>query len=325
MAPEQILLIVLVTGVILYTLFGGADFGVGVWEFGTAFQSSEKEREYLYRAIGPVWEANHVWLIFVLVILFGAFPLAFAEICRALWLPLLIALVGIVFRGVGFAFRSYAAGMMRQQAIWGTLFSIASTATPFFLGAAFGAMASGKMQTTGWISPFSVYSAFFFVGVCAYISAVYLTREAKNQREKELEMLWRSRSLTMGVWLGILSLVGLVIIKTDAPILWNEFRQHSWSFVSLSFVFGNLSLWGLWKGKLTAATICSQLAIVSVILGWSVAQYPILIWPGLTMAMAKSPEPVLWAMIWGLSLGSILLVPSLVYLFYLFKGKRPQA
>src|SRR3989344_5223894 len=119
MPPEQILAAILVAGIILYTLLGGADFGVGVWEFSTFFQSSEKEKNHLYRAIGPVWEANHVWLIFILVILFSAFPRAFASVCRTLWLPLLLALVGIIFRGVGFAFRSYAAGMVKQQAIWG--------------------------------------------------------------------------------------------------------------------------------------------------------------------------------------------------------------
>lgn len=320
MLPEQILLAVLVTGIIFYTLFGGADFGVGVWEFSTAFQSSEKEREYLYRAIGPVWEANHVWLIFILVILFSAFPPAFAAICRFLWVPLLLALVGIIFRGVGFAFRSYASGLVRQQVFWSVIFSIASTATPFFLGAAFGAMASGKEK---WISPFSIFSAFFFVGVCAYLSAVYLAREAKRDKDAGLEMLWRRRALTMGVWMGALAMAGLAVVATDAPVLWEGFRKHSWFFVIFSGAAGLLSLAALWRRKFFLATLASQSAVVGVILGWIMAQYPVLVWPSITVDMAKSPEPVLWAMIWSLVFGSIFLVPSLAWLFYLFKGRRP--
>ena len=320
MAPEQILLAVLVAGIVLYTLFGGADFGVGVWEFSTAFQSSEKEREHLYRAIGPVWEANHVWLIFILVILFSAFPPAFAAICRFLWVPLLLALVGIIFRGVGFAFRSYAAGLVRHQAFWGIVFSVASTATPFFLGAAFGAMASGKEE---WLSPFSIFSAFFFVGACAYLSAVYLAREAQTDRNADLETLWQRRAVTMGIWMGVLALAGLAIIATDAPVLWEGFKKKSWIFVIFSSVSGLLSLTALQYRRFFLATFCSQSAVIGVVLGWIAAQYPVLVWPALTVNMAKSPDPALWAMIFSLAIGSIFLIPSLAWLFYLFKGRRP--
>ncbi|OGQ37669.1 MAG: hypothetical protein A2W61_07920 [Deltaproteobacteria bacterium RIFCSPLOWO2_01_44_7] len=307
MPPEQILAAILVAGIILYTLLGGADFGVGVWEFSTFFQSSEKEKNHLYRAIGPVWEANHVWLIFILVILFSAFPRAFASVCRTLWLPLLLALVGIIFRGVGFAFRSYAAGMVKQQAIWGAIFS-------------FGAVASGK---SSWLSPFSIYSAFFFVGVCAYLSAVYLAREAGQSGATDLVTLWRRRSLTMGVWMGILAVTGLAIIATDAPSLWEGFKLRSWPFVILSVLSGATSLWALLRSRFVTAITCSQIAVVSVILGWATAQYPFLIPSVMTIESAKSPDTVLWSMIWSLALGSVILIPSLFYLFYLFKGKRP--
>ncbi|MBI5300202.1 MAG: cytochrome d ubiquinol oxidase subunit II [Deltaproteobacteria bacterium] len=357
MLPEQILAVILVIGIFLYAILGGADFGVGVWEVITAFKSSEKEKEHLTLAIGPVWEANHVWLIFILVILFSAFPPVFAAIGRSLWFPLLLALVGIIFRGVGFAFRSYVAGMVRQQTLWGAVFSFASTATPFFLGMAFGAAASGKSgilqngdfsgnYLTGWISPFSIFSAFFFVGISTWLSAVYLTREAGSElcsREGEappalpvegalpapiienkttLILLWRRRSLVMSVVMGVLALAGLAIIANDAPFLWNIFKQRSLIFIVLAMLAGGISLWALWRNHFMMAALSSQGLVLSVILGWVVAQYPFLIFP-LSMEAVKAPPAVLWAMIWSLAIGSVLLIPSLTFLLYLFKGKKP--
>ena len=333
MLPEQILASILVVGIFLYAILGGADFGVGVWEVITAFKSSEKEKEHLYRAIGPVWEANHVWLIFILVILFSAFPPVFAAVGRALWFPLLLALIGIIFRGVGFAFRSYVAGMVSQKIFWGVVFSFASTATPFFLGAAFGAAASGKLEIlqngdfagnylTGWISPFSIFSAFFFVGVSAWLSAVYLTREAGIGNATALMLLWRRRSLAMSVLMGILALAGLAVIATDAPFLWNSFKQRSLFFVVLSLLAGGASLWALWRNHFMIAALSAQGLVFSVILGWAAAQYPFLIFP-LSMEAVKAPPAVLWAMIWSLAFGSVLLIPSLAFLLYLFKGKKP--
>ena len=145
MGPDDLLLIVMLSALTVYALLGGADFGAGVWEFITVLRASDKERQHIYKAIGPVWEANHVWLIFVLVILMNGFPLAFAALSRALWLPLLMALCGIVFRGASFAFRSYGQESYRERKLWEAVFAIASTATPLFLGASAGAVASGKL------------------------------------------------------------------------------------------------------------------------------------------------------------------------------------
>src|SRR5438552_804125 len=141
MAIETTAVVMIGLGITLYAVLGGADFGAGVWEFNTALRASERERRLIERAIGPVWEANHVWLIFVIVSMFSSFPTAFVALSRALWLPLLLALVGIVFRGAAFAFRSHAVAAARQQEVWGAVFALASTAAPFFLGAAVGAVA----------------------------------------------------------------------------------------------------------------------------------------------------------------------------------------
>ncbi len=330
MAPEVILLVILWLALTLYVLLGGADFGAGIWEVNLAFQAPEKERSLLQRAIGPVWEANHVFLIFVLVLLFNAFPPAFAALSRALWLPLLLALVGIVFRGAAFAFRSYAVGAVRQQAGWGVAFALASTAAPFFLGAAVGAVAAGNLAVTprggfagnyliDWISPLALFNGFFTVGVCAYLAAVYLAREATQERDAELADLWRQRALATGVWMGILALAGLVFLATEAPLLWQGFQERAWPLVVVSLVTGFFSLGALWRRNYTASAAGVAATVATVLASWGVAQYPALVLPAITIEGAKAPNAILWAMIGSIAVGALVLLPSLGWLFMIFK------
>lgn len=334
MPAETAIAGIMMLAVTAYAILAGADFGAGIWEFNTALRAPRRERELLYHAIGPVWEANHVWLIFVLVGLWTAFPPAFAAISRALWIPLLLALVGIVFRGVGFAFRSYAAGAVRQQEVWGAVFALASIAAPFFLGAGAGAVASGRLAVradggysgdfvTGWIGPMSLFSAVFGVGICAYLAAVYLTREAAMSRQKDLEETWRSRSLATGAWMGLLAAVGLILASSEVPALRQGFRDRAWPLVGVSVASGVGSLAMLVARRYTLAAAGAAGAVAAVVWGWGVAQYPALVPPAVTVENAKAPATVLRAMLWGIAGGAVLLVPSLGYLFYLFKGKRP--
>lgn len=336
MAPEVILLGILWLALTLYVVLGGADFGAGIWEVNLAFQAPEKERLLLQRAIGPVWEANHVWLIFVLVLVFNAFPAAFAALSRALWLPLLLALVGIVFRGAAFAFRSYAVGAVRQQATWGVAFAVASTAAPFFLGAAVGAVASGNLAVTAsgdfsgnylmdWISPLALFNGFFTVGVCAYLAAVYLAREASQEGDAELADLWRQRALATGVWMGVLALAGLLFLATEAPLLWQGFQERSWPLVVVSLVTGFLSLGALWRRHYTAAAAGVATTVAAVLAGWGIAQYPALILPAITVERAKAPDAVLWAMIGSIAVGTLVLLPSLGWLFMIFKRAQRKS
>lgn len=331
--PEVIIAVILWLALTLYVLLGGADFGAGIWEVNLAFQASEKERALLQRAIGPVWEANHVWLIFVLVLLANAFPPAFAALSRALWLPLLLALVGIVFRGAAFAFRAYAVGAVRQQVGWGVAFALASTAAPFFLGAAVGAAASGNLAVTprggfagnyliDWISPLALFNGFFTVGMCAYLAAVYLAREASQGGEAQLANLWRQRALATGVWMGVLALTGLVFLITETPRLWQCFQERAWPLVLVSLVTGFASLGALWRRHYTAAVAGVATTVATVLGGWGVAQYPFLILPAITIQEAKAPKAVLWAMIGGIGVGTVLLLPSLAWLFAIFKRER---
>lgn len=337
MAPENVLLVVVFLGLTAYALLGGADFGAGVWQVNTALLAPEKERNLLFKAIGPVWEANHVWLIFVLVAMFGAFPEAFAAVCQSLWLPLSLALVGIVFRGVGFAFRSYAVGDVRQQFLWEVVFAIGSTAAPFFLGASVGAIASGKLRLasdgqfdgnylTGWLSPMALFTGFFVVVMCSYLAAVYLAREASQGKDESLVQLWRRRALATGTWTGVLALAGVVYVATDAPLLWQGFRERSWPLVIASIIAGCMAQVALAREAYRTAVMSAAGAVTMVIWGWAAAQYPYLVPPEITVESAKAPDNILWLLMVTIAGGSALLVPALLYLFYLFKsGSRPAA
>jgi cytochrome d ubiquinol oxidase subunit II len=334
-APEDLLLGIMFLSLTLYTLWGGADFGAGVWEFNTAFSASDRERDLIYRAVRPVWEANHVWLIFVIVALHTAFPIAFAALSQALWLPLALAMAGVVFRGVGFTFRSYALGAVRQKALWGGVFALASTATPFFLGASAGAVASGRLEVTedgrfrgsyltGWLSPLSLFTGFLVVGLCAYLAAVYLVREARQAADAGQVVLWRRRALASGVWMGILATTGLVLVALEAPALSEALVRRGWPLIGLSIAAGVGSMICLLRGRLTAAALVAGLAASSIIWGWGVAQYPLLVPPAITVEAARSPDGVLWVMIAAIGGGTLLVVPSLAWLFYLFKAQTPH-
>jgi cytochrome d ubiquinol oxidase subunit II len=335
MGPDDLLLLVMLTSLTLYAIWGGADFGGGIWEFSSVLQSTEKERGHVYRAIGPVWEANHVWLIFVLVILLNGFPLAYAALGRALWMPMLLVLVGIVFRGAGYIFRSYGRGRAREQTLWEAAFAIASTATPFFLGASAGAIASGRLAITetgqyeadylmGWISGETIFTGFYSVAMCAYLAAVYLTREADAQGEADLTRIWRQRSLSTGLWMGVLSLGGLALVWIEMPELTKGFLQRGWPFVFISLICGFWSLYDLWHARYSRSAVLSSGAVAAVIWGWGVSQYPILIPPKITSEHVKAPDNVLWAMLIVITMGAIFLLPALAYLLFLFKANRSE-
>ncbi len=334
MAAETFVLLTMVGGLTLYAVLGGADFGAGVWEFNTALRAPEEQRQLIYTAIGPVWETNHVWLIFVLVGLWSGFPPAYAGLSQALFVPLLLALGGIVFRGVGYAFRLYAAELVEHARIWQAVFAVASTAAPFFLGVVAGAVAAGLPVdaagrftgsfATGWISPTAVFGGFFTVGVCAYVAAVFMTREA-HLHLPSAETVWRRRALLTGLVMGGLAALGIAVVAVDAPVLWDGFRQRAWPLVAVSAVAGLWSLVAMVRQRYLAAGIAAAGAVAAVVWGWAAAQYPFLVPPELTIEAARGPEAVLRVMVWGIVGGGLLLVPALWYLFALFKGRPPQA
>lgn len=332
MGPDDCLLVVMLCALTLYAILGGADFGAGVWEFTTALQATDRERQHIYKAIGPVWEANHVWLIFVLVILMNGFPAAFAMLGRDLWLPLLLTVCGVVFRGAAYVFRSYGRGLDRERILWEAIFAIASTATPLFLGAAAGAVASGRLTATaaapaeavlfGWVSGLSVFTGFYSVGMCAYLSAVFLTREAKQAADQDLTTTWRQRALSTGLWMGVFSVGGLVMVAIEAPSLASGFLVRGWPLVVVSLFCGIGSLVEVWRLNCTRAAVAASGAVAAVIWGWGISQYPLLIPPSLTARSAKAPDNVLWLMLAVISTGAVFLLPALGYLFVLFKRQK---
>lgn len=333
MGPDDLLLIVMLMALTLYAVLGGADFGAGIWEFTTALQSTDRERQHIYKAIGPVWEANHVWLVFVLMILMNGFPGAFAALGMTLWLPLLLTLVGIIFRGGAYIFRSYGGGAKRELVLWEGIFAIASTGTPLFLGAAAGAIASGKLvipteasppsqYVIGWISALPVFTGFYSIGMCAYLAAVFLTREAYIIGDQHLITIWRQRSLSTGVWMGVLSFGGLVMVAIEAPHLAEGFTIRGWPLVIVSLICGIGSLIEVWRLNCTRAVIAAGGAVTAVIWGWGISQYPVIIPPGITAATAKAPDGVLWMMLIVIVTGGVFLLPALGYLFMLFKSEQ---
>ena len=329
-----LILIILLTALALYAVLGGADFGAGVWEFNTVLRASDRQRELLYHAIGPVWETNHVWLIFILVILFGAFPPAFATLNQALFVPLLLALVGIVFRGAAFAFRSQLKSDPRAGRIWESTFALASVLTPLFLGASVGAIASGQLKIDdagnyqgdylfGWINSLSVFNGFFTVGLCAYCSATYMIREASQITEpidrKEMVSLWRKRALYTGSFMGVLAMTGLILVATSYPELWSGMLRRGWSMILLSMIAGCFSIWAIHHCLINSSVVGVSITCSCVVFGWGFAQYPDLL-PGVWSAeQAASPTPVLRIILLATLIGSLFLIPSLYLLFRVFK------
>lgn len=332
MGPDVLLYTVMGLAVVLYAVLGGADFGAGVWQFNLAFRMPPDEQRFCDRAMGPIWETNHVWLIFVIVVLFSAFPPAFAALSRALWLPFLLALVGIVFRGCGFAFRHYATGAEDVQRRWSIVFALSSTFTPFFLGASVGAVASGQLRVasdgsftgsyfTDWISFLSIYTGFFSVGVCAYLAAVFLTRDAAREGNPHWVTTWRRRALGMGVTVGILAITGLMVVAVDAPMLWDELSGRATPLVVLSVLAGGYSLLALYRHWYNGAVLGASVTVAAVIGGWALGQYPILVPPAILVPQAAAPDNVLWLFILTAALGSVVLIPSLGLLFWVFKAQ----
>ena len=316
-------------GLTLYVLLAGADFGGGVWDLFASGERAEDQRALISSAIGPVWEANNVWLIFVLTGLLSAFPSVFADLSVALYLPFSLALVGIVLRGSAFAFRSHGEPDSAWQRSWTRVFGIASLVTPFVLGAAAGSIGSGRIRIadgevragliSAWTSPLSLFAGLFALTICAYLAATYLTVEAIQRDEDDLERDFRGRALVAGALAGLLAAVGLVLVRSEAPVLWEGMRHAGLLFALASAVAGVGSLVAVWTRRYRLARMGAIVAVASVLFGWGVAQWPYLIVPDVTVTAAAAPEGTLRVVIVGYALGGAVLAPSLFLLFRIFK------
>ena len=328
---EATILGIIGLGLTLYVLLAGADFGGGVWDLFASGVRAQEQRALISAAIGPVWEANHVWLIFVLTGLLSAFPTVFADLSVALYVPFSLALVGIVLRGSAFAFRSHGEPDSAWQRSWTRVFGIASLVTPFVLGAAAGSIASGRIRVvdseiqaglfSSWTSPLSLFAGLFALTICAYLAATYLTVEAVQRDEDELERDFRGRAVVAGVIAGVLAAVGLVLVHSEAPVLWEGMRESGLVFAAVSAIAGVGSLISVWTRRYRLARAGAVAAVASVLFGWGVAQWPYLIVPDVTVTSAAAPDATLRVVVVGFAIGGAVLAPSLYLLFRIFKSE----
>ena len=310
-------------GVLAYALFGGADFGSGFFDLtaGGAARGAEM-RSQIDHSIGPVWEANHVWLIFCLVTWWTGFPASFAAVMTTLFVPLVLALAGIVLRGAAFAFRKYAASI-GQARVYGAVFAGSSLITPFFLGAVAGAIASGRVPAEGygdrwssWLHATSVFGGVIAVGTCAFLAGVFLCADAERAGHDRLVASLRRRTLGVGAATGLVVFVALVPIQHDAPTLAHGLERQAAPLIVVSGVAGLLTLLLLWRRRFRVARISALVAVATVISGWGVGQYPWLLVDEVRIADAGGADATLVGLLVAVGCAAVVVLPPLVALLW---------
>jgi cytochrome d ubiquinol oxidase subunit II len=333
MSLELILAGIMLVSLTFYALLGGADFGAGAWVLLARGPRGAAQEQLIARAIAPIWEANHVWLILVVTILFTAFPPAFATITTRLHIPLTFMLIGIVLRGAAFAFRSSAieaegGGGYREGRRWERLFAVASLLTPILLGVTIGAIASGSLRTedTGfldlfvwdWLAPFPIAVGFFALALFAFLAAVYLTVEAKDPH---LQEDFRRRALASAGVVAILAVIVFVLSKRGAPGIPRDLSQSwwGWSLLLLAVIMALGAVFGLWRRRFVLARFLAAGEVVAILWGWALAQFPFLVEPTITIYNAAASPQTLRLLLVAIIAGVLLLFPSLYYLYRVFK------
>jgi cytochrome d ubiquinol oxidase subunit II len=314
-------------GLVLYTVLAGADFGAGIWQLAArARPEGRPYRDHAFRAMAPVWEANHVWLLFAVTVSWTAYPRVFASVFSTLCAPLFLAAVGIIMRGAAYALRS---GAPDRRAI-DVLFAVSSVLTPFGLGAAVGGIASGRVPVgnaagdliDSWVNPTSIAVGALAVAVCAYLAAVYLAADAVRIRAPDLERYYRTRALATGVVAGAIAVAGLAVLRSDAHHLYDQLVAGDGLPALVASIVAGLATLGLvWLRRYELARLSAAGAVAAVIVGWALAQLPTVL-PGLTVQHAAAPHDTLVALVVVVLAGIPLLLPSLALLFGLYLRGR---
>jgi cytochrome bd ubiquinol oxidase subunit II len=334
MSIADILLSILWLALFVYAIFGGADFGAGMLELFAVGEKGPRQSALIDESIGPVWESNHVWLIFLLVVFFTAFPPAFAAINVVLFIPLLIAVIGIVLRGSSFVFKTH--GIIRSSRtarMLSRIFSVGSIMTPFFLALTGAAIASGVIviQNTSqivtnpgsdWLTPFTLVVGVLALCLCVTISAIYLTVEATSRGETELAEAFRRRGLIAGALTAVFGLLGLILSPSEAAFLWHGMLDKAIPFVVVTMLVGVAMAAALWFRRYVWARVLVVLLTAGLLLSWGVSQYPYIIPPDVTDATASSPLETQQFLLVGIIIALIIVIPSLWFLFYVFKLKK---
>jgi len=323
--------VILWTGATFYALFGGADFGGGFWDLvAGGAERGERPRALIQRSLTPVWEANHVWLIFILVVLWTAFPPAFSAVMTTLYVPIALAAVGIVLRGSGFAFRKSIEGLAGKRAA-GATFAISSLLTPFFMGAVVGAIASGNVPGDGdgapfssWLEPLPLLTGVMFVASGAYLAAVFLIGDARRGGDDALQRYFARRALAAAAVAGVAAAFGLIELHAEARYIFDRLVDEGLPLVILSAVCGVGVLAILLAAVRRSAAASTRLlrplaagAVISVIWGWGVAQFPYLVPTSLKIAQTAAPPDTLSTVIVVFIVAAILVLPALGLLYWL--------
>ncbi len=321
--------VILFAAITVYAVFGGADFGAGFWDLiAGGAKRGERPREVIDHSIAPVWEANHVWLIFVFVVLWTCFPEAYASIMLTLFVPLTLVALGIVLRGASFAFRK-AVIRTRDQRNFGAAFAISSVLVPYCLGAVVGAIASGRVPAGGvagdpwssWVNPTSIVCGVLAVCLTAYLAAFFLLFDAGRLADDTMVAYFRVRAWAAGIAAGLVAAVGIFVLHDDASYLFDGLRSRALPLVILSAVSGVAALVLIARsartGAQTGARVAAVLAMGSVVVAWGVAQWDYLLPTSLTVADAAAPSGTMTAVFVATGLAAVLIVPAFALLYVL--------
>jgi cytochrome bd ubiquinol oxidase subunit II len=323
--------VILWVGATFYALFGGADFGAGFWDLiAGGAEKGERPRALIQRSLTPVWEANHVWLIFILVVLWTAFPPAFSAVMTTLYVPIALAALGIVLRGSGFAFRKSIEGLSGRRAA-GATFAISSLLTPFFMGAVVGAVAAGNVPGDGngapfssWLQPLPLLTGAMFVASGAYLAAVFLVGDARRAGDDTMQRYFARRALAAAAVAGVAAAVGLIELHAEARYIFDRLTSEGLPLVILSALCGLGVLAILLAATRRGAPARSRLlrplaagAVIAVIWGWGVAQFPYLVPTSLKIAQSAAPPATLGTVIVVFIAAAIVVLPSLALLYWL--------
>jgi cytochrome d ubiquinol oxidase subunit II len=318
-------------GVTAYVVLGGADFGAGFWDLTAGgAERGAPVRAMIKRAMSPVWEANHVWLIFVLVMLWTAFPEAFGSITSTLAIPLFLAGLGIVLRGGAFALKGEAATIAEARAL-GATFALSSVLVPFFLGASAGAIAAGEVpvgnaagdEWRSWTGTLPIFAGVLAVATGAHLAAVFLGADSRRAGRPELVDAFRARALGSGLVTGVLAIAGIFVVNSEVPDLYDGLTSGAGLACVIGSAVAGLATLALeWRERFEVARYTAAAAVAAIIAGWAFAQEPYLLPPGLTVEEAAAPDATLTALLIAAALGMALLLPALVWLFRLALSGR---
>ena len=320
---------VIFVAVIIYAVFGGADFGSGIWDLlAGGARRGAPTRRLIDNAIGPVWEANHVWLIFIIVFLWTGFPVAFAALMRSLAVPFWLVGLGVVLRGAGFALRKYAP-TLRAARLAGVTFAASSLITPFFLGSIAGAVASGRVTpesgTLGLsdaFSPTSLIGGVLAVLTCTFLAGVFLAAEADGLAQTDLADQLRRRAIGVGVATGAFALFGILPLRNDAETLWDGLTGRASPLVVASAIAGAATLLLLRSGRFGLARVAAVVAVATIVAGWGVAQYPWMLVDHTTIDDSAGHRNTLIGLLTTSGFAAVLVVPPLIFLFSLAGTNR---